>query len=112
MREPRSQLKLPRLVSALGTVLLAASFAISSYFCASPFYQPVSATLRDLGLEPEKNVRRIGEALVLVSEIRNEIYNRRPDLIPPHSGSPRINLQRYSQCVEKMRKEIAKCVSL
>ena len=38
--------------------------------------------IRDLGLEPEKNVRRIAEAIFLASEIRSDIYNRRPDLTP------------------------------
>ncbi len=51
---------------------------------ASCLLDNAAKEVRDLGLEPEKNVRRIGEALVLVSEIRNEIYNRRPDLIPEY----------------------------
>jgi hypothetical protein len=40
------------------------------------------AAIRDLRLDPETNVRRVGEAIVLVSEIRNEIYKQRPDLMP------------------------------
>jgi hypothetical protein len=38
--------------------------------------------IRKLQLEPEKNVRRISEAMVSVSEIRSEVYTRRPDLMP------------------------------
>lgn len=41
-----------------------------------------AAAIRDLRLDPETNVRRVGEAIVLVSEIRNEIYKQRPDLMP------------------------------
>jgi hypothetical protein len=51
---------------------------------ASRLLDKAAAEIRDIGLEPEKNVRRIGEAIVLASEIRNEIYNRRPDLIPEY----------------------------
>jgi hypothetical protein len=36
--------------------------------------------IRDLGLEPEKNVCKIGEAIASASDIRNEIYSRRPGL--------------------------------
>jgi len=31
-----------------------------------------------------KNVRSVAEAIVLASEIRAEIYNRRPDLTPEY----------------------------
>jgi len=51
---------------------------------ASRLLDKAAAEIRDIGLEPEKNVRRIGEAIVLASEIRNEICNRRPDLIPEY----------------------------
>jgi len=51
---------------------------------ASRLLDKAAAEIRDTGLEPEKNVRRIAEAIVLASEIRNEIYNRRPDLIPEY----------------------------
>ena len=51
---------------------------------ASRLLDKTAAEIRDIGLEPEKNVRRIGEAIVLASEIRNEICNRRPDLIPEY----------------------------
>lgn len=38
--------------------------------------------VRDLGLDPEVNIRKIGEALGHIFEIRHEIYRRRPDLAP------------------------------
>jgi hypothetical protein len=51
---------------------------------ASNFLQKAAEKIRDLTLEPEKNVRTIGEAIVLVSEIRSQVYMRRPDLMPEH----------------------------
>jgi hypothetical protein len=51
---------------------------------ASRLLDRAAAEIRDLGLEPEKNVRRVAEAIVLASEIRAEIYNRRPDLTPEY----------------------------
>ena len=50
---------------------------------ASGLLDKAAVEIRDLGLEPEKNVRRV-EAIVLASEIRAEIYNRRPDLTPEY----------------------------
>ena len=40
-----------RKLLALGALLLVASFAISSFFCARPLYRPAAASLRDLGVE-------------------------------------------------------------
>jgi len=40
-----------RPIFVLGSVLLAGSFAVSSYFCLQPFYRPAAASLRDLGRE-------------------------------------------------------------
>lgn len=51
---------------------------------ASSLLDKAAGEIRDLGLEPGRNVRRISEAIVLVSEIRNEIYTRRPDLMPEY----------------------------
>jgi 4-amino-4-deoxy-L-arabinose transferase-like glycosyltransferase len=42
---------IPRPLLALGAMLLVASFAISSWFCAEPLYRPAAAALRNLGLE-------------------------------------------------------------
>ena len=41
----------PRKLLALGSLLLVASFAVSSFFCIQPFYRPAAASLRDLGAE-------------------------------------------------------------
>jgi hypothetical protein len=40
-----------RPILKVGSVLLAGSFAVSSYFCLQPLYRPAAASLRDLGLE-------------------------------------------------------------
>ncbi len=40
--------------------------------------------IRDIQLDSKSNIRRIGEALVNVFEIQNQIYERRPDLTPDH----------------------------
>jgi chromosome segregation ATPase len=42
------------------------------------------ALIRDLDLKPDENIRRIGEALVKIFEIQDQIYERRPDLTPEH----------------------------
>ena len=42
---------MPRVLLAVGAMLLIASFAMSSYFCLQPLYRPAAASLRDLGLE-------------------------------------------------------------
>jgi 4-amino-4-deoxy-L-arabinose transferase-like glycosyltransferase len=42
---------IPRVLLALGAVLLVSSFTISSYFCVQPLYRPAAAGLRNLGLE-------------------------------------------------------------
>lgn len=41
-----------------------------------------ASKIRDAKLDPKRNVRRLGEALVLVFEIQHEIYRKRPDLMP------------------------------
>jgi 4-amino-4-deoxy-L-arabinose transferase-like glycosyltransferase len=46
-----ARLQIPRAALALGGVLLATSFAVSSYFCVQTFYRPAAAGLRNLGLE-------------------------------------------------------------
>lgn len=43
-----------------------------------------ASEIRDLRLNSSKNIRKIGEALANVAEIRLEIYKRRPDLCPEH----------------------------
>lgn len=41
--------------------------------------------VRDLKLSPETNIKKLGQALVDVFEIQNEIYALRPDLKPGFS---------------------------
>ena len=41
-----------------------------------------AAQIRDLGMNPDENVRKIGEALTLIFEIQNQVYARRPSLTP------------------------------
>jgi hypothetical protein len=43
-----------------------------------------ASELRDLGLDPEMQLRRIAEALVKISEIRSAISDIRPDLTPDY----------------------------
>ena len=43
--------RFPRALLGLGAVLLAGSFALSSYYCVQPLYRPAAASLRNLGLE-------------------------------------------------------------
>jgi hypothetical protein len=40
--------------------------------------------IRDLELNAHENIRRIGEALVLIFDIQAHIYEQRPDLTPEH----------------------------
>jgi len=51
---------------------------------ASHLLDASAEQVRDLGLDPQKNIRRIGEAIVLTAEIRTEIYAVRPDLMPDY----------------------------
>jgi hypothetical protein len=39
-----------------------------------------AAAIRDLGLTPERNVKKIGEVLVNIFQIQHEIYAIRPGL--------------------------------
>lgn len=43
-----------------------------------------SIEIRDMGIDPEQNIRKIAEALVNISEIQLEVYQRRPDLMPDY----------------------------
>jgi Dolichyl-phosphate-mannose-protein mannosyltransferase len=47
----RSRLESHRVVRALVAILIASAFALSSYYCARPFYRPAMVSLRNLGLE-------------------------------------------------------------
>jgi len=43
-----------------------------------------AALIVDLRFSSSENVRRIGNALVMIFEIQNQIYEQRPDLTPEH----------------------------
>ncbi|HJX60958.1 MAG TPA: hypothetical protein VJ578_00185 [Dehalococcoidia bacterium] len=43
-----------------------------------------SRLIRDLELNHEENIRRIGDALLLIFDILGQIYELRPDLTPEH----------------------------
>ncbi len=43
-----------------------------------------ASMIRDLSLNNEVNIQRIGEALVNIYDIQNEIYLIRPDLKPDY----------------------------
>jgi hypothetical protein len=43
-----------------------------------------TSVIRKLDLQPRANVRHIGEALVAIFEIQNDIYRRSPDLTPDY----------------------------
>ncbi len=47
-----------------------------------------TSLIRDLELNPKRNIRRIAEAMVEVFEIQNEIYKLRPDLMPDYLKKP------------------------
>lgn len=47
-----------------------------------------ASVIRDLGVNPHANTRKIAEALVLVFEIQQEIYALRPDLSPDFLKPP------------------------
>jgi len=44
--------------------------------------------IRSIDLNPDENVRRIGEAIGQISLIRKDIYARRPDLLPENLRLP------------------------
>jgi hypothetical protein len=49
---------------------------------ATKLLDRAAAQIRDLGMNPKENVRKVGEALTLLFEIQNEIYTRQPSLTP------------------------------
>jgi hypothetical protein len=51
---------------------------------ASRLLDAAAHQVRDLELDPKRNVRRIAEAITLACEIRSEVYLKRPDLKPEY----------------------------
>ncbi len=59
-----------------------------------------TALIRDLDLEADRNMRRIGEALVRIFEIQGQIYELRPDLTPKYLTEEWIRAQRATRTPE------------
>jgi hypothetical protein len=51
---------------------------------AAKLLDDAASEIRDSQLATDRNVKRIGEALASISEIRLEVYQQRPDLAPKH----------------------------
>jgi hypothetical protein len=49
---------------------------------ASKSLDAAASEIRSLGLRPQKNIRKIADILVSIFEIQEQIYAKRPDLIP------------------------------
>ncbi len=49
---------------------------------ATRLLDKAASQIRDLNLNKQTNIRKVGEALVLAFEIQRDIYERRPDLTP------------------------------
>ena len=47
-----------------------------------------AATLRDLDFNAHQNIKRVGDALVQIFAIQDEIYQIRPDLMPDFLKKP------------------------
>jgi hypothetical protein len=62
---------------------------------ASRLLDECAKLIRDLELNPQYNITKIAEALTRIFEIRSQIYDQRPDLMPdflkkrPSSKEPR-----------------------
>ena len=55
-----------------------------------------AGTIRDAEFDPNRNVKRIGEALVSIFEIQWEIYRARPDLLPQSLADTKLGRQLLS----------------
>ena len=55
---------------------------------ASGLLDEAASVIRDLGMAPERNIRRIGDALRMISDVRMAICEDRPDLTPSFLREP------------------------
>jgi aromatic-L-amino-acid decarboxylase len=55
---------------------------------ASSLLDEAASVIRDLGMAPERNIRSIGEALGMISDVRIAVYQDRPDLTPSSLREP------------------------
>ena len=51
---------------------------------ASKLLGQAAEQIRDLNLDPEVNIRRIGEAISQIAEIEFQVYDKRPSLLPSY----------------------------
>jgi len=51
---------------------------------AANLLDQAGSEIRDLQLNSEENLRKVGEALVNIFEIRLQIFKQRPDLTPDY----------------------------
>lgn len=51
---------------------------------ASKLLNEASYQVRDLDLQPQQNIRKIGELLVDIFDIQMQVHEKRPDLIPEY----------------------------
>jgi len=69
-----------------------------------------SRLIRDLELNHHENIRRIGEALMLIFDIQGQIYEQRPDLTPEHAkkgwNRPKSATEGAKEVVARLRKEV------
>jgi hypothetical protein len=69
-----------------------------------------SRLIRDLELNHEENIRRIGNALLLIFDILDQIYEQRPDLTPEHVkkewNRPRSATEGAKEVLARLREEV------
>ena len=69
-----------------------------------------SRLIRDLELNPNENIRRIGEALLLIFDIQSQIYEQRPDLTPEHAkkgwNRPKSATEGAKEVVARLREHV------
>ena len=49
---------------------------------ASKLLNRAAEQIRDLNLDPEVNIHRLGKALAQITEIEFQVYDKRPSLLP------------------------------
>jgi len=51
-----------------------------------------AGAIRDANLHPKRNIRRVGEALMIIFAILDDVYRSRPDLLPRYRIHPIVGL--------------------
>ena len=69
-----------------------------------------SRLIRDLELNHEENIRRIGEALVRIIDIQGQIWELRPDLTPEHAkkewNRPKSEAEGAREVLARLKDEV------